>query len=128
MKSFGIAKEAAPYFLPPYEWYNDTIAAWTKDAQLQLINFTPGTRSHADYTTPLDKNYVSSETILKSITEFEARNSSGLNGFMLLLHVGTHAARKDKFYYLLPQLLAYLKEKNYTLVPLPRLLQQAAQH
>ena len=36
MKKFGIIN--ARYFMPPYEWYNDTIAAWTKDLKLQLIN------------------------------------------------------------------------------------------
>ncbi len=122
MKSFGIAKENATYFLPPFEWYNDTIAAWTNDLGFQLINFTPGTRSHADYTTPSDKNYISSEAILNSITDFEKKNPSGLNGFMLLMHVGTDNARKDKFYTLLPQLLVYLKHKGYSLVTLNNLL------
>jgi hypothetical protein len=45
------------YFLPPYEWYNDTISAWCKEFNKQLINYTPGTVSHADYTTLKDKNY-----------------------------------------------------------------------
>ena len=61
----GISKDKAKYFLPPYEWYNDSIAAWTKEMDLQLINYTPGTMSNADYTTPDMKNYRSSEEILQ---------------------------------------------------------------
>ncbi|MBX3256493.1 MAG: glycoside hydrolase family 9 protein, partial [Chitinophagaceae bacterium] len=42
MKRFGISAEDAPYFLPPYEWYNNQISAWTDQMDLQLVNFTPG--------------------------------------------------------------------------------------
>src|SRR5579875_3445260 len=89
MQSCGIYKPQAHYFLPPYEWYNDTIAAWTKDMGLQLINYTPGTLSHADYTTPEDKNYRSSPAIYGSIINYENKSACGLNGFMLLMHIGT---------------------------------------
>jgi endoglucanase len=105
------------YFLPPYEWYNDSIAAWTKELGLQLINFTPGTYSHADYTTPDMKNYRSSAYILQSI-----KKHSPLNGFILLLHIGVHPNRTDKFYHQLPALLTYLKNKNYKLVTINELL------
>src|SRR5262249_28821246 len=52
MASFGIRQADAGYFLPPYEWYNDSISAWTRQLGLQLINYTPGTLSHTDYTVP----------------------------------------------------------------------------
>jgi peptidoglycan/xylan/chitin deacetylase (PgdA/CDA1 family) len=52
MRQFGIEKANAHFFLPPFEWYNSKIAAWTKELNLTLINFTPGTRSTADYTYP----------------------------------------------------------------------------
>ena len=74
MKQFGIEKKEAKFFLPPYEWYNDTIASWTKDLGLQLINYTPGTISHADYTTPDQNNYRSSQTIYQSISDYEEKN------------------------------------------------------
>ena len=70
MAEFGIAKPDAPYFIPPYEWYNATIAQWTKDVDLQLINFSPGTRSTADYTYPeMGERYVPSEIIYQSISK-----------------------------------------------------------
>jgi endoglucanase len=107
MKTFGIQKEEAHFFLPSYEWYNDTIAHWTNETGLQLVNFTPGTLSNADYTTPDLKNYRSSETIYNSIVSFEQRNNSGLNGFILLVHIGTAKGRTDKFYYRLPALISF---------------------
>lgn len=101
------------YFLPPYEWYNDSISAWTKEMSLQLINFTPGTLSNADYTTPDEKNYRSSDEIYQSIMTYEQTKPAGLNGFILLLHIGTDPKRTDKFYHRLPQLIKYLKAKGY---------------
>ena len=113
MKEAGIKKENARYFLPPYEWYNDTIAAWTKELGLQLINFTPGTLSHADYTTPEMKNYRGSDIIYKSIVDYEKNSHSGLNGFILLMHIGTDRKRTDKFYHRLPELIKFLRAKGY---------------
>ncbi|MCX3264368.1 glycoside hydrolase family 9 protein [Pedobacter agri] len=116
MLNFGVEKKDAKYFLPPYEWYNETIANWTAKQGLTLINFTPGTRSNADYTFPeMGKSYRSSEEIFKSITNFNIQKNNGLNGFYLLLHIGTDPKRKDKFYDRLPELIRYLKKDGYKL-------------
>lgn len=124
MASFGITTNDAPYFLPPFEWYNDTIAHWTQMLGFQLVNFTPGTRSNADYTWPELVNYRSSETILQSIIDYEQKHPAGLNGFILLMHIGTDARRSDKFYYRLPALLSFLKKKGYQLVRMDELLEE----
>ncbi|HVG40154.1 MAG TPA: polysaccharide deacetylase family protein [Chitinophagaceae bacterium] len=122
MNTFGIAKKKAAFFLPPYEWYNDSIAAWTKELGSTLINYTPGTLSHADYTTPDATNYRDSKTIYNSIINYERRSTSGLNGFILLMHIGTDAKRKDPFYTMLPQLLQWLYSNGYKLVKIDTLL------
>ena len=101
------------YFLPPYEWYNDTIASWAGKMGLQLVNYTAGTISHADYTTPDMKNYRPSDAIYQSIVEAEQNRPSGLNGYLLLIHAGAGPKRADKFYTKLPRLIAYLKAKDY---------------
>jgi peptidoglycan/xylan/chitin deacetylase (PgdA/CDA1 family) len=124
MSAFGIQITKAKYFLPPYEWYNDSIAAWTKDLGLQLINYTPGTLSHADYTTANDKNYRSSETIYNSIIDNEKSKPSGLNGFILLMHIGAGPGRSDKFYSQLPELIKYLKQKGYQFQTIDQLLKK----
>jgi len=113
LEAAGVKTENTRLFLPPYEWYNDSIASWTKEMGLRLINYTPGTRSHADYTTPADRNYRSSEEIYQSIINYEKGKPAGLNGFLLLMHIGTDTMRTDKFYHQLPQLIKYLKAKGY---------------
>jgi len=124
MSKFGINKNEAVYFLPPFEWYNDSIAAWTKDVGSILINYTPGTKSHADYTTPdMGERYLASKIIFDSIIKFETMSPHGLNGFILLSHIGTHPTRMDKFYLYLEQLIQYLLTKGYRFVRIDELLQ-----
>jgi peptidoglycan/xylan/chitin deacetylase (PgdA/CDA1 family) len=114
LEKFGIAKTAARYFLPPYEWYNATISAWTQAWGLQLVNYTPGTRSPADYTYPeMQARYVPSAKIYQSILSYETSRAEGLNGFILLSHIGTDSRRTDKFYFWLEKLLQTLHDKGY---------------
>jgi peptidoglycan/xylan/chitin deacetylase (PgdA/CDA1 family) len=114
MAKFGINKSRAKYFLPPYEWYNEKISAWANAWGVTLVNFTPGTRSHADYTYPeMQSRYVSSAKIMESIWAHEKSDDAGLNGFILLIHLGTDPRREDKFYLRLDELLAALHEKGY---------------
>jgi endoglucanase len=125
MERFGVKKQDAKYFLPPYEWYNQEIANWTTDMGLQLVNFTPGTRSTADYTYPeMGSSYRSNDEIYQSILNYEKANANGLNGFMLLLHIGTDPRRTEKLYNRLPELIKYLKDSGYELVKINELLDQ----
>jgi peptidoglycan/xylan/chitin deacetylase (PgdA/CDA1 family) len=115
MEEFGIFKADTPYFLPPYEWYNASIVNWTAQQGLQLVNFSPGTRSAADYTYPeLGKSYRPSDEIYESILNLEEKDPNGLNGFILLIHIGTDPRRTDKFYLKLPELIKELKGRGYT--------------
>ena len=121
--NWNIQKDEAHYFLPPYEWYNDSIAAWTQQLGLQLINFSPGTRSNADYTYPeMGKKYVSSDAVMNSILEYEKNSKNGLNGFILLTHFGTDPRRTDKFYDRLPELIKELKKDGYEFLRIDELL------
>ncbi|HEX2984681.1 MAG TPA: glycoside hydrolase family 9 protein, partial [Ignavibacteriales bacterium] len=81
MQKFGIKKENAKFFLPAYEWYNQKISDWINELGLQLVNFTPGTASNADYTIPSMQNYKGSDEIYARILKYE--ETKGLNGFIL---------------------------------------------
>lgn len=123
LKKWGIDKDQAYYFLPPYEWYNDSIALWTKEMGLQLVDFSPGTRSNADYTYPeMGKKYLSADTLMHSILQYEIKSTNGLNGFILLIHIGTDPRRTDKLYSHLPELIKELKARGYQFVRIDELL------
>ncbi len=116
LREFGITD--APYFIPPYEHYNATISSWARQLGLQVINYTPGTLTNGDYTTPEMKRYFSSKEILSRIWEYERTDPNGLNGHIMLIHFGTDPARTDKFYDKLPGLIRKLRRKGYSFTPL----------
>ncbi len=114
MRPFGFTPQSARVFLPPFEWYNREIAGWCRDSGIALINFTPGTSSNADYTTPdMGVRYVPSDTIYERVLRFESTQPSGLNGFHLLLHIGTHPSRTDKMARRLEELIIELTRRGY---------------
>ena len=119
---FGVKPADLRYFLPPYEHYNRDIAAWTGELDLILINYTPGTRSNADYTGEADPNFVSSQAIFDSIVAGERDDLHGLNGFILLLHLGSGPGRADKFHPRFGALLDYLAGQGYRFVRIDELL------
>lgn len=111
LRSMGISKSEAPYFIPPYEYYNSTVASWAKEMGLQVINFTPGTGTSDDYTTPDMPKYRSSKQLWNQLMKCERKET--LNGQILMVHFGTEPSRTDKFYDMLPKLISTLKKKGY---------------
>ncbi|MEI2726224.1 MAG: HEAT repeat domain-containing protein [Verrucomicrobiota bacterium] len=110
------------YFLPPFEHYNREIVDWTRQQRWTLINFTPGTRSNADYTGEADPNFVSSAAIFDSILQRELADPHGLSGYILLLHLGSGPGRADKFHVRFGELLDKLGGQGYQFVRVDELL------
>lgn len=120
MEKSGVIVSEPRFFVPPYEWYNQQISDWSAEHNVQIVNFTPGTGSNADYTTPDMKNYRSSAEIYSNIIEKD--DLEGLNGYILLSHIGTDAKRTDKFYKQLDKLIKELKSRGYEFVRINDLL------
>jgi peptidoglycan/xylan/chitin deacetylase (PgdA/CDA1 family) len=111
MKTFGVTSENK-LCIPPFEWWNNTVAKWCEEETIRLISFTPGIPTNADYTFPeMGKSYKSSETILTKL--FEKESAEGLNGAIILVHIGTDPRRKDKLYDRLPELIQKLRTQGY---------------
>jgi peptidoglycan/xylan/chitin deacetylase (PgdA/CDA1 family) len=111
MTSLGASTDRK-LFIPPYEWWNSEVVSWCNEEGVQVISFTPGIPTNADYTYPeMGKSYKSSDLILKMLYEKEAKD--GLNGSIILVHVGTDPKRKDKLYTRLPEMIKKLKTKGY---------------
>jgi peptidoglycan/xylan/chitin deacetylase (PgdA/CDA1 family) len=123
IERFGVKRAQIRFFLPPYEHYNHEIVEWASEMGLTLVNFTPGTRSNADYTGEAEKNFVSSKVIFDSIVAKEQKDPHGLNGFLLLVHIGSGPGRTDKFPARFGELLDYLSGKGYQFVRVDELLE-----
>ena len=122
VEAFGVRRADVRYWVPPYEWYNAEIAGWSSNLGLTLVSFTPGTRSNADYTGEADPNFVPSQRIHDSILAREREEPDGLNGFLLLLHVGAGPGRVDKMHARLGSLLDDLSARGYRFVRVDELL------
>lgn len=110
----GTKESGEKYFLAPYEWYNSAIASWTAGLGVKLINLSPGSMTNADYTTPDMKNYQSSDVLIEKLKKFESSEPCGLNGAFILIHLGTHPDRTDKFYKKLGEIIDYYSSKGYS--------------
>lgn len=111
------------YFIPSYEWYNQEIVKWSREMGYIPINYTPGLRTAADYSYPeMGARYLSSEDIEAGLWK-ENKKPNGLNGFIVLIHMGTDSRRKDKFYDRLGEMIDQLKREGYQFVDIRALLQ-----
>ena len=108
------------YFIPPYEWYNREQSRWAREMGVLLFNFTPGSGSNRDWAPEGHKSFAASKQIIEDILAYEQKDPHGLNGFLLLLHVGSQ--RKDKTFLLLGELLEELKARGYEFVRVDELL------
>jgi peptidoglycan/xylan/chitin deacetylase (PgdA/CDA1 family) len=117
LRKFGVDVARLTYFLPPYEYYNKEQVRLIEAEGQNVINYTPGLRTAADYTTPDMPNYLSSDQLIEQLFAFEAEH--GLNGSIILIHPGTHESRTDKLYTHLDEIIRRLKQQGYSFERLP---------
>ncbi|MCR4395419.1 MAG: polysaccharide deacetylase family protein, partial [Candidatus Saccharicenans sp.] len=125
LEKFGVTRARARFFMPPYEWYNWEIAGWAAEAEAVVVNFTPGLLTNSDYISPDLPGYRSSEEILEQLLEYEKESPAGLNGFIILVHLGVAVERTDLFYFRVGELIEELSARGYTLVRIDELLSPA---
>lgn len=126
IRKFGISQDKARFFIPPFEHYTAEVAEWTAERGMVLINYSHGTRSNADYMQDDDPKYVDSDEMVKSILDFEKSDPDGLNGFLLLMHVGAGPGRtRDHLYNHLDQLMTELENRGYNFKRVDELLAPA---
>lgn len=114
MQRIGIDPSEVSYFMPPYEYSNTETNNWVRNLGLEVVSFTPGTLTNADYTIPSMKSYRSSEEIYNHLEKFERESEAGLNGAILLIHPGVHPERPDPFYKKLGKIISLLKKRGYS--------------
>jgi peptidoglycan/xylan/chitin deacetylase (PgdA/CDA1 family) len=121
LRRYGaLPKDRLVYFIPPYEWYNEDQSRWSREMGVLLFNFTPGSGSNRDWAPEDHKSFVPSQKIIDDILAYEMKDEHGLNGFLLLLHVGSQ--RRDKTFLLLGELLDGLRARGYKFVTVDELL------
>ncbi|HTZ46741.1 MAG TPA: polysaccharide deacetylase family protein [Verrucomicrobiae bacterium] len=123
LKALGALKAEPIYFIPPYEWFNADQVKWAKQMGVVMFNFSPGSGSNRDYMPESDAKFVSSQKILQDILAYEKKDAHGLNGYILLLHLG--ADRQDKMFLLVEPLVQELRARGYAFVRIDAMLNAA---
>jgi endoglucanase len=124
LQAVDAARAGSPkFFVPPYEWYNADQVQWSRELGLTLVNFTPGSGSNRDYAKEGDRKFVPSRRIYDDIFAYERKDAHGLNGFLLLLHLGS--GRKDPFHPLVGPLCDELLKRGYQIVRVDELIGKA---
>jgi endoglucanase len=112
LQAIGALRKGQPiFFVPPYEQYNREQVRWSSKCGVVLINFTPGSGSNRDYAKEGDPHFVPSRKLFHDILAVEQNDPHGLNGFFLLLHLGS--GRKDAFHPLVGPLCDELLKRRY---------------
>lgn len=119
---FGATRKRMRFFVPPYEWFNAQIVAWAHQMDLVLINYSPGTKSIADWAPDDHRAFMPSRAIVQNILDYESAQPDGLNGFLLLLHLGSSPTRTDKMHLCIAGLLDELLRRGYQFVRVDTLL------
>ena len=112
------------YFVPPYEWFNEDQVEWAKAIDVQLINMTGQAGSNRDWIPETHAKFVSSEEIIDDVLKFEQNQPDGLNGFLLLFHLGSQ--RSDLMDTELERLLDVLTDRDYEFVRAIDLISEAS--
>jgi len=121
LKKFGVLPNEVKYWIVPGEAYNEEISKWSYKNNIKLFNYSVGTYSNSDYMGDHDANYVSNDRVEQSILDY-AKRPQGLNGFLLLFHIGVGPERSEPFHKRIRGLLHNLQGQGYSFVRIDALL------
>lgn len=111
LQRHGVSRSDARIALPPYEWCNAMQAAAYRSAGVTPVNPTPEIETYRDYTLPGMPEYKTSAEMLGQLYAYE--RARGLNGAIIILHLGTRDERTDKLYDHLGAIIDTLTVRGY---------------
>ncbi len=120
----------APLWRAPYGEHNDEIRGWAAEVGYRHVGWTRDAEAREDLDSrdwvadPNSRIYRSAREIRDRILRFGQSNSHGLNGGIVLMHLGTQR-RRDQAHTRLPEILDGLTAKGYRLLPVSELLRDA---
>lgn len=123
LKNIGIRPEDYRLYIPPYEHYTQEVSEWAAARSITVFNFTPGTLTQADYREDDDPRFLTADEMLETVWKRHAEDPHGLNGRIILVHIGTSPKRTREYLWArLPDFIAGLEERGYRIVRIDELL------
>jgi len=117
----------APFWRAPYGEHNAEIRQWAAELGYRHVGWTRG-RNWQESMDTMDwvadtasQAYHPSEEILSHLLKMAEEETHGVNGGIILTHLGSHRQDDDHFYKVLPRLISGWREKNYAFVKISEL-------
>jgi len=115
-------KHLIPFWRAPYGEYNRQILSWAAEAGFLHIRWTNGFDTFDWVTDESSRLYLKPEDLLQHFQKLEKDNANGLKGVIILMHLGSNR-NHDHLFMALPELIQFIKEKGYRLIPISNLLE-----
>jgi peptidoglycan/xylan/chitin deacetylase (PgdA/CDA1 family) len=120
-------KPMAPFWRAPYGEHNEQIRQWAAELGYRHVGWTRG-RNWQESMDTMDWvadtasiAYRPAAEILSHFLAMAENDVHGINGGIILTHLGSHRQDGDHFYMVLPRLISGLREKNYAIVKISEL-------
>jgi peptidoglycan/xylan/chitin deacetylase (PgdA/CDA1 family) len=119
---YSITREhLQPFWRAPFGEYNDKILTWAAEAGYLHIYWTGSFDTHDWVTDESSKLFRTPDDIYDRILAMEEEQNAGLNGVIMLMHLGSHRT-ENHVYEVLPRLIQTIREKGYALGKISDLL------
>lgn len=109
-----------PFWRAPYGEVNQEILDWAAETGFMHVGWTRGFDTRDWVSDPASPAYMTPEEVYQSIIAKD-NGSSGLNGAIVLMHLGTER-QTEKMFSMLPDLINDLQLRGYETVPVSNLL------
>ncbi len=121
---FGISgKHLKPYWRAPYGEYNRQILTWAAELGYLHVRWTKGFDTYDWITDASSKLYRTPAEIYQHIMAEERSRPQGLNGIIVLMHLGSHRDNNHIFE-TMPKLIREIKRRGYALGSISDLTKQ----
>jgi len=110
-----------PYWRAPFGEYNEQILTWAAEVGYLHVHWTGSFDTHDWVTDESSDLYHTPEEIFKQVMKLETENSDGLNGVIVLMHLGSQRL-ENHIFEILPQLIKEVRAKGYTFSSISGLL------
>ncbi len=115
-----------PFWRAPYGEFNNQILTWAAQAGYLHIHWTRGFDTYDWVTDQSSRLFRTPEQLVKQIKAKESRRANGLNGVIVLMHLGSHRNNNHAFK-MLPEIFRWLRQKGYTITTISDLLTPSQQ-
>lgn len=110
-----------PYWRAPFGEYNSEILTWAAEVGYLHIRWTNQFDTYDWVTDESSKLFRTPDQIYEHFMAFDKENPDGLNGIIVLMHLGSHR-NGNHIYQTLPKLIHSIRQKGYKIGSVTNLL------